>query len=82
MRSGNTESFRDKLRAIIILESSKPYEEMDGVLVKECVDFLMELEGIERLTKEEIKNRVKNIPFKEKTEKITNIRKKIKAKRI
>lgn len=82
MRSGNTESLGDKLRAIIILESSKPYEEMDGVLVKECVDFLMELEGIERLTKEEIKNRVKNIPFKEKTEKITNIRKKIKAKRI
>lgn len=82
MRSGNTERLGDKLRAIIILESSKPYEEMDGVLVKECVDFLMELEGTERLTKEEIKNRVKNIPFKEKTEKITNIRKNMKAKRI
>ncbi|MBQ4604998.1 MAG: hypothetical protein IJB16_10380 [Clostridia bacterium] len=82
MRNENTKSLRDKLRAIIILESSKPYEEMDGVLVKECVDFLMELEGIGKLSKEEIKNRVKNIPFKEKTEKIINIRKKIKAKRI
>ncbi len=82
MRNENTKSLGDKLRAIIILESSKPYEEMDGVLVKECVDFLMELEGIGKLSKEEIKNRVKNIPFKEKTEKITNIRKKIKAKRI
>lgn len=61
--AGEKQSLKDKLMAIILLETSKAYNEMDGDLVKECVDFLMELEGKERLTKEEIQKRVNEIPF-------------------
>lgn len=62
--SNEKRTLRDKLMAVVLLETSKPYKEMDGDLVTECVDFLMELEGKERLTKAEIEQRVKNIPFK------------------
>lgn len=61
--AGEKQSLKDKLMAIILLETSKAYNEMDSDLVKECVDFLMELEGKERLTKEEIQKRVNEIPF-------------------
>ena len=74
------QSLKDKLTAIILLESSKSYEEMDGDLVTECVDFLMELEGKEKLTNEEICRRVQNIPFKGKSENNQPAKKKIRTK--
>ncbi len=77
------QSLKDKLTAIILLETSKDYKEMDSDLVTECVDFLMELEGKERLTKAEIEKRVSEIPFKGKVTAISsNAKKKMRAKRI
>lgn len=76
-------TLRDKLMAIILLETSKDYKEMDSDLVTECVDFLMELEGKERLTKKEIEQRVKEIPFKGKVIAINSYaKKKMRAKRL
>ncbi|MBQ9849988.1 MAG: hypothetical protein IJO36_04730 [Clostridia bacterium] len=77
------QSLRDKLTAIILLETSKDHKEMDSGLVTECVDFLMELEGKQRLTKAEIEKRVSEIPFKGKVTAISsNAKKKMRAKRI
>ncbi len=76
------QTLKDKLMAIILLETSKDYKEMDSDLVTECVDFLMELEGKQRLTKAEIEQRVNEIPFKGKVTAIGSYaKKKIKAKR-
>lgn len=81
--SAEKHSLKDKLMAIILLETSKPYKEMDSDLVTECVDFLMELEGKQKLTKVEIKQKVNEIPFKGKVTAIGSYaKKKIKAKRI
>lgn len=52
----------EKLRLIIDTEINKPYEVMDDALVAECADFLMELEKKEKLSDEEIKRRVREIP--------------------
>ncbi len=77
------QTLKDKLMAIILLETSKDYKEMDSDLVTECVDFLMELEGKERLTKKEIEQRVKEIPFKGKVTAIGSYAKKrMRAKRL
>ena len=81
--SAEKQSLKDKLMAIILLETSKDYKEMDSDLVTECVDFLMELEGKQRLTKAEIEQRVSEIPFKGKVTAINSyVKKKIKAKRL
>ena len=76
-------SLKDKLTAIILIETSKDYKEMDSDLVKDCVDFLMELEGKEKLTKKEIDRRVKEIPFKGKVIELGSYaKKKIMAKKL
>ncbi len=76
-------SFRDKLMAIILLETSKDYREMDSDLVTECVDFLMELEGKQRITRKEIEQRVSEIPFKGKVTALSSYAKrKLRAKRL
>ena len=81
--SAERQSLKDKLMAIILLETSKDYKKMDSDLVKECVDFLMELEGKERLTKAEIEQRVNAIPFKGKVTAIGSYAKrKLRAKRL
>lgn len=81
--SAEKQSLKDKLTAIILLETSKDYKEMDSDLVTECVDFLMELEGEERLTQKEIEQRVKEIPFKGKATAIGSYtKKKLRAKRL
>ena len=81
--SAEKHSLKDKLMAIILLETSKPYKEMDSDLVTECVDFLMELEGKEKLTKSEIEQRVNAIPFKGKVTAIGSYTKKrLRAKRL
>lgn len=81
--SAEKQSLKDKLTAIILLETSKDHKEMDSDLVTECVDFLMELEGKQRLTKAEIEKRVNEIPFKGKVTAISsNAKKKMRAKRI
>lgn len=87
---GNSQAFsnekltlRDKLTAIILLETAKPYKEMDSDLVSECVEFLMELEGTKRLTKAEVEQKINDIPFKGKVMAIGSYaKKKLKAKRI
>lgn len=77
------QSLKDKLMAIILLESEKDYREMDSELIKECVDFLMELDGEEGLTKKEIEQRVAAIPFKGKVTAINSYaKKKMRAKRL
>lgn len=81
--SAERQSLKDKLMAIILLETSKDYKEMDSDLVTECVDFLMELEGKQKLTKSEIEQRVNEIPFKGKVTAIGSYaKKKIRAKRL
>ena len=77
------QTLKDKLMVIILLETSKDYKEMDSDLVTECVDFLMELEGKEKLTRKEIEQRVKDIPFKGKVTAISSYaKKKMRAKRL
>ncbi len=77
------QTLKDKLMVIILLETAKDYKEMDSDLVTECVDFLMELEGKERLTQKEIEQRVKDIPFKGGVTAISShAKKKIRAKRL
>ncbi|MBQ2846798.1 MAG: hypothetical protein IJE74_00885 [Clostridia bacterium] len=77
------QSLKDKLMAIILLETSKDYKDMDSDLVTECVDFLMELEGKQKLTKAEIEQRVNEIPFKGKVTAIGSYtKKKLRAKRL
>lgn len=81
--SAERQSLKDKLMAIILLETSKGYKEMDSDLVTECVDFLMELEGNPKLTKKEIEQRVNEIPFKGKVTAIGSYTKKrLRAKRL
>lgn len=81
--SAEKQSLKDKLMAIILIETSKDYKEMDGDLIKECVDFLMELEGKQKFTKSEIEQRVNAIPFKGKITAIGSYtKKKIRAKRL
>lgn len=81
--SAEKQSLKDKLMAIILLETSKDYKEMDSDLVTECIDFLMELEGKQKLTKSEIEQRVNAIPFKGKVMAIGSYTKKrIRAKRL
>ena len=81
--SAEKQSLKDKLIAIILLETSKDYKEMDSDLVTECVDFLMELEGKQKLTKAEIEQRVNEIPFKGKVTAIGSYaKKKIRTKRL
>lgn len=41
----DNQTLKDKLTAIILLETAKDYKDMDSDLVTECVDFLSELEG-------------------------------------
>jgi hypothetical protein len=82
-KTAENQTLKDKLMAIILLETSKDYKKMDSDLVTECVDFLMELEGIQRLTKEEIEQRVNEIPFKGKVTALNSYaKKKLRAKRI
>lgn len=81
--NASKQTLKDKLMAIILLETSKDYKEMDSDLVTECVDFLMELEGKQKLTKAEIEQRVNEIPFKGKVTAISSYtKKKIRAKRL
>ena len=82
-KTAENQTLKDKLMAIILLETAKDYKKMDSDLVTECVDFLVELEGKERLTKEEVEQRVNEIPFKGKVMAIGSYaKKKLKAKRI
>ena len=82
-KTAENQSLKDKLMAIILLETSKDYKKMDSDLVTECVGFLMELEGKERLTKEEIEQRVNEIPFRGKVKALNSYaKKKLRAKRI
>ena len=82
-KTAENQTLKDKLMSIILLETSKDYKKMDSDLVTECVDFLMELEGIQRLTKEEIEQRVNEIPFKGKVTALNSYaKKKLRAKRI
>ena len=81
--NASNHSLKDKLMAIILLETSKDYKGMDSDLVTECVDFLMELEEKQRLTKTEIEQRVNAIPFKGKITAIGSYtKKKIRAKKL
>lgn len=81
--NASKQTLKDKLMAIILLETSKDYKEMDSDLVSECVDFLMELEGKQKLTKSEIEQRVSKIPFKGKVTTMGSYaRKKLRARRL
>ena len=82
-KTAENQTLKDKLMAIILLETAKDYKKMDSDLVTECVDFLVELEGKERLAKEEIEQRVNEIPFKGKVTALNSYaKKKLRAKRV
>ena len=82
-KTAENQTLKDKLMAIILLETAKDYKKMDSDLVTECVDFLVELEGKERLTKEEIEQRVNEIPFIGKVTALNSYaKKKLRAKRV
>ena len=69
-KDDNDKMLAEELRAIIIEESQKPESEMDTDLIKECVDFVMELEGFEGLTHEQLeekKQKLKQISLREVT---------------
>ncbi len=65
----------EKIRTIIFLESEKSDDEMDIDLINECVDFLMELEGREDLSKEQIES-ARNKVFNSAESNIVNINRK------
>lgn len=82
-KRAENQTLKDKLMAIILLETAKDYKKMDSDLVTECVDFLMEIEGKERFTVEEIKQRVNEIPFCGNITAVnTYAKKKLKAKKV
>ena len=81
--SDEKESLKRKLMAMVLLEVSKPYSEIDSSLVDECIDFLMELEGKERLSEAEVKRRVNEIPFEGRAASaVSDAKTKVRAKRL
>lgn len=67
MENNNSRIFSDEeikgmINYMLDAELSKPYQEMDDSFVAECVDFLMEIDGVQvNLTKKEIDSRVNSI---------------------
>ena len=75
-----TESLVAKIRGIQIAEAMKEPDVMDADLVTECVDFILDAENRTLdLSADEIKNRVKKIPFKDDKKLSFKTRKIIKA---
>ncbi|MBQ7121967.1 MAG: hypothetical protein IJO03_06865 [Clostridia bacterium] len=69
-KTNEKRTLNDKLKAVVLLESSKNYKEMDDALISECVDFLMELEEKKRIIKAEIDQSVEKISFVDKVHNI------------
>ncbi len=64
----NKQEFIKHLELIRDLEAEKPAEEMDVSLVKTCVELILEMRGENiYLSTEEVKEKVRNIPFVEET---------------
>ena len=64
----NKQEFIKKLELIRDLEAEKPIEEMDVSLIKTCVELILELRGEKpHLSTEEVKEKVRKIPFVEET---------------
>lgn len=62
------QEFIKKLELIRDLEAEKPIEEMDVSLIKTCVELILELRGEKpHLSTEEVKEKVRKIPFVEET---------------
>lgn len=62
-KTNEKRTLKDKLTAVVLLESSKNYKEMDDALISECVDFLMELEEKKRVLYEYAEKKITEIPF-------------------
>ncbi|MBQ3045492.1 MAG: hypothetical protein IJD49_06055 [Clostridia bacterium] len=69
-KTNEKRTLNDKLKAVVLLESSKNYKEMDDALISECVDFLMEIEEKKRILKTEIDQSVEKISFVDKVHNI------------
>lgn len=56
---------RQQVEMLLSAELAKPYQEMDPDFIKECSDFLLQMDGYHAahsaLSEEEIANRVKTI---------------------
>lgn len=66
--NSNKQEFIKKLELIRDLEAEKPIEEMDVSLIKTCVELILELRGEKpHLSTEEVKEKVRKIPFVEET---------------
>lgn len=62
------QEFIKKLEMLRDLEAEKPVEEMDVSLIKACVELILELRGeTASLSTEEVEEKVRKIPFVEKT---------------
>lgn len=66
--NSDNQEFIKKLELLRDLEAEKPVEEMDVSLVKACVELILELRGeTVNFTPEEVKEKVRKIPFVEET---------------
>ncbi len=64
----DNQEFIKKLELLRDLEAEKPVEEMDVSLIKACVELILELRGENiHLSTEEVKEKVRKIPFVEET---------------
>lgn len=62
MRSRMDGLERKRVEALLSAELAKPYQEMDADFMKECSDFLLQLDGYHAaLSQEEISNQVKAV---------------------
>lgn len=53
---------RQRVEALLSAELAKPYQEMDADFIKECSDFLLQLDGYHAaLSQEEIADQVKAV---------------------
>lgn len=56
---------RQQVEMLLSAELAKPYQEMDPDFIKECSDFLLQMDGYHAahstLSEEEVANRVKTI---------------------
>lgn len=66
--NSDNQEFIKKLELLRDLEAEKPVEEMDVSLIRACVELILELRGeTVNFTPEEVEEKVRKIPFVEKT---------------
>ncbi len=79
--NSDNQEFIKKLELLRDLEAEKPVEEMDVSLIKACVELILELRGeTVSFTPEEVKEKVRKIPFVEETSTLNTPPKSVKGR--